>query len=266
MPKRTLTTVVASAARRPLSRHMIPWYVRHYGIDPGEAELPLERYESLAAFFCRRLKRSARPVDLVGVISPVDGMVSAFGSLVADRMIQAKGHDYSIVALLGDADMARRFAGGHYIAIYLSPRDYHRIHMPVTGRVIGWQYIPGTLYPVNRLGVQCIPGLYASNERLVTYVMMKLGLIAVVKIGAAIVGSIRTSYGPQYRSPRQRYRAGVLTGQNDLALERGEELGHFEFGSTVILLFEPGIVERWLVQTGESVRMGQRIAELFCQE
>jgi phosphatidylserine decarboxylase len=260
LPKRTLTALVGRLSRTALSRPLIPWYARMYRIDVSEAERPLDEYATLAEFFSRRLRPEARPLAGEGLVSPVDGTVSDFGIIRQGVLLQAKGCTYTLAALLGREPDAERFEGGTYLTLYLSPRDYHRIHMPVAGRIVYWRYIPGCLYPVNPLGVAHVPGLFTKNERLVTWIDCEYGRLAMVKVGATIVGSIRTPYGP---APAGAWRAGrrrPLEGAVSLPLDRGEELGHFEFGSTVILICPPGMVRSFTVEDGQFVRMGERIA------
>jgi phosphatidylserine decarboxylase len=180
----------------------------------------------------------------------------------AGRLLQAKGCSYTLAALLGDARAAEPFYEGHYITLYLSPRDYHRIHMPVNGTVTRWRYIPGSLYPVNVSGVTHIDGLFTKNERLISFIESDRGSLAMVKVGATIVGSIRTPYGPAYAKPRQRQRHGILEGRPQLRLSRGEEVGYFEFGSTVILVMAPTVVSSFAVRAGDTVKMGETLAHL----
>lgn len=263
LPKRALTAVVGAFSMRPASRYVIPWYIRHYQIDMSEAELPLHEYTCLRDLFCRRLKSGMREIGWRGLISPVDGTVSEFGTIRSGQLLQAKGDPYSLAALLGDEVAAHKFEHGCYITLYLSPRDYHRIHMPVAGTVKGWRYIPGALFPVNRHGVRAIRGLFTKNERLVTFIETPHGDIAMIKVGATIVGSIRTDYGPTYERPGTRHRGAVIEGDAQINFERGAEVGHFELGSTVILLLEKGMVESFAVQLGQSIRMGALLATLY---
>ncbi|SFU56739.1 phosphatidylserine decarboxylase [Alicyclobacillus macrosporangiidus] len=260
LPKRTLTACVGRVSRCRWSRHLIPLYIRYYGIDCKDLERPPHAYDNLLEFFCRRLKSGARPVAGEGIVSPVDGTVSCFGRIREGSLLQVKGCTYTLAALLGDAQEAESFQGGDYITLYLSPRDYHRVHMPLPGVIRGWRYIPGSLFPVNPAGVRSIPGLFTKNERLITYVHTASGRFVVVKVGATIVGSIRTGYGPGYRGPVRRRSVRMESGSASLRLDRGEEIGRFELGSTVILVFEPGMVGAFRVHAGQWVRMGQMIA------
>jgi phosphatidylserine decarboxylase len=196
------------------------------------------------------------------VVSPVDGRVSEAGRADAGRMIQAKGIDYTVAALLGDAGLARRFEGGAWTTLYLSPRDYHRIHFPLSGAITGWRYLPGELWPVNAASVGNVPGLFTVNERLVTLLDTPLGLTAIVAVGATVVGRVRASYDRAVPLTDQPGAEGMQRG--DYAPPRpvgkGAELGAFEMGSTVILVFEPGRVRLSpRLVPGAVVRVGEPI-------
>jgi phosphatidylserine decarboxylase len=238
-------------------------FARRYRIDLSECP-PLESYPTFGAFFARPLLPGRRPVapgDAVPV-SPVDAVVSETGQATGGRMIQAKGIDYTVAALLADEARARRFEGGAWATLYLSPQDYHRIHFPLGGRVTGWRYVPGALWPVNAASVRTVPGLFTVNERLVTFLDSPLGQVAIVAVGATVVGRVRAAWDPAVpvtdeagaRGPRGHdYPAPV-------EVAKGAELGAFEMGSTVILLFEPGRVrlDPRLV-AGARVRVGEPI-------
>ncbi len=247
LPKNTLSRMVGSATRLGgvSSGHQaaIRAFCKQYGVAVEEAELPLEDYPTFGQFFTRRLKDGLRPIapgESVPV-SPVDGAVSHAGVAEAGRLIQAKGRDYSLAALLGDPEEASRFAGGAYATIYLSPRDYHRIHAPLGGAILGYRYIPGELWPVNRPSVRTVPELFAVNERVVISLETKLGRVAVIAVGATMVGRIRLSFDDLVTNvgrPPSRVRYDL-----PLPVAKGAELGMFEMGSTVILVFEAGKVE-----------------------
>ncbi|QQE80749.1 archaetidylserine decarboxylase [Alicyclobacillus sp. SO9] len=259
MPKRTLTAAVGAFSRRPASRHVIPLYAKFYHINTNESEQDVSEYTSLASFFSRRLHQGARPVSHQGIVSPVDGTVQGHGEIRQQELLQAKGSHYTVEALLGDKKDAEKFIGGQYVTLYLSPRDYHRIHMPIAGVLKRWRYIPGKLYPVNALGVRHIHGLFTKNERLVTFADACQGQFAVVKIGATIVGSIRTPYGPSYKGAFVRTRRTYSEGTVASSLSAGAELGYFEFGSTVILLFSKDMGVELNVSTNQFVLMGSKI-------
>jgi phosphatidylserine decarboxylase len=235
-------------------------FARRYGIDLSECD-DLAVFDTFGEFFARPLRPGLRPIapgaDVI--VSPVDGVVSETGLVERGRMIQAKGIDYGADALLGDAALAARFAGGAYVTIYLSPRDYHRIHFPLGGRIAGWRYVPGRLWPVNEASVRMVRGLFALNERLVTVLETPVGGCAVVAVGATVVGRVKAYYDPTvpYTNLR-RARPAARDYETPLPAEKGGELGAFEMGSTVILLFEPGRV-RLELTAGQRVRVGEPI-------
>lgn len=259
---RTMGKITASRFSRLAIRH----YIRHYNIDPTIIEKPVREYRTLKEFFARRLKPGVRPIapgdDVVA--SPVDGTVSQMGDIHEGTLIQAKGKQYSLTDLLGEnEEIAQRFYGGKFITIYLSPRDYHRIHMPVEGRLTRYTYVPGRLYPVNQLGIENVDKLFARNERLVTHVETKeLGCVAVVKVGALFVGSVKVMYNRATTNVKRGRRMSESIPGTPY-YQKGDELGWFEFGSTVILLFESKQLE-WAedVKIGSSVLMGQKLAQV----
>ncbi len=260
LPKRLVSRLAGRFAKSSMSKVFIPWFAKHYTIDYTQAEFDLKQYPSLTEFFTRKLKPGLRPVaegEKV-ISSPVDGVVSQFGPIEQGRLIQAKGVNFTVLELLGqDKAKAELFTGGSFVTIYLSPKDYHRIHAPVHGTVTASTYVPGTLFPVNPFGVRSVKGLFARNERLVTYLNTFLGTVALVKVGAIIVGSVKVNYSPTVTNvPKgtlemREYSPGFR-------VARGDELGRFEFGSTVILLFQPGCV-KLEVEIGQKVLMGQQI-------
>lgn len=260
LPKNWVSAMAGRLARSRFSRPLIRPFARRFQINLDEASLPIEAYETLLDFFVRELKPGVRPVaegaDLL--VSPVDGRVAQFGHLDRGELIQAKGHTYTAGALLADPAEAKRFEGGQYITIYLSPQDYHRIHTPAAGTVVGATYVPGKLWPVNSAGVNRVPGLFAINERLVTYLQTQFGRLALVKVGATIVGSVKVVYDKTLgtNKPGAQVELKVIT--DGPLLEKAEEIGRFEFGSTVILLMEDGDWE-WApeVTHGARVRLGQ---------
>ncbi|QDX92431.1 phosphatidylserine decarboxylase [Brevibacillus laterosporus] len=263
LPQNVMSRQMGKVASSRFSRFAIQKYINHYQIDVSEIEKPVREYRSLKEFFTRRLKSEARPVDLnAEVVSPVDGKVSQMGGIQQGTLIQAKGKTYTVSQLLGDDEhMAGRFYGGSFMTIYLSPRDYHRIHMPVEGKLFKYSYLPGKLYPVNDMGVEHVEKLFARNERLITYVQSKAcGNVAVVKVGALFVGSVKVTYNAQTTNVKNGKQVCEVIGGTPF-FEKGRELGWFEFGSTVILLFEKGEMN-WAegIKEGSVVKMGQKIA------
>ena len=265
VPRSALSWAVGALTRAPapaaLHRVAMRSFARSYGVDLSEAELPLDGYRRFSDFFSRALKPGARPADPDprAVVSPVDGTVSEAGRVEAGSCLQAKGIRYPVSRLLGDAALARSFAdGASFATFYLSPRDYHRVHAPVSGRVVASRYVRGEFWPVNPATVRNKEALFCINERLATLLETDLGRCAVVMVGATCVGRMRSAYDDRLTHAGQA--EGVRTYQPPLAVAKGAELGRFEMGSTVILLFEPGRLrwESWL-QAGATVRMGQRI-------
>ena len=266
LPKNALSRAVGALTRwrapAPVRLAAMKAFARRYGIDLSECP-DLELYRSFGEFFARPLRPGLRPMaegDTV-VVSPVDAVVSETGVAADGRLVQAKGIDYTAAALLADEDLARALEGGAWTTLYLSPKDYHRIHFPLGGRVTGWRYVPGRLWPVNPASVRTVPGLFAVNERLVTVMETPLGRCAVVAVGATVVGRVHAYYDPTVpatnapdATPRRRdYEV-------PLPVAKGQELGAFEMGSTVILIFEPGRVrlDPRLVP-GAHVRVGEVI-------
>ncbi|HEY6006370.1 MAG TPA: archaetidylserine decarboxylase [Anaeromyxobacter sp.] len=268
LPKNALSRAVGALTRwrapRPVREAAMKAFARRYGIDLGECP-ELECYGTFGEFFARPLRPGLRPIaegEKV-VVSPVDGTVSEAGASVGRKLVQAKGIHYSAASLLADGELARRLEGGAYATLYLSPRDYHRIHFPIGGKVLGWRYIPGMLWPVNPASVRTVPGLFTVNERLVSVMETPVGLCGVVAVGATVVGRVRAYYDPSIphtnlksgRHARRDYEAPI-------PVEKGQELGAFEMGSTVILLFQPGKVRLDpRLAAGARVRVGERIGE-----
>lgn len=251
--------------RRPrwLVHHFKHFYARAMGFDLSEAEAPIDSYPTLEALFVRRLRRSARPLDPdpQAVLSPVDGTIGECGTVLDGLLLQVKGRSYSLARLLADPQQARAFEGGDYATFYLSPRDYHRIHAPVAGEVRQARVIPGGLMSVFPEALQQVDGVLASNERLVTYLdTPDAGRVAVVKVGAMLVGCITTTYDPGIGA-RRSSRVEHHCYSPPRTLRRGEELGAFRLGSTVVLIAEPGRV-RLDLRPACKVRMGQRIGTL----
>ncbi|AOV17226.1 phosphatidylserine decarboxylase [Acidihalobacter aeolianus] len=253
--------------RSPLAASVIRSFVRAYDVDLSDAiQSDPKAYPSFNAFFTRALRPDARPLDPAGdaVASPVDGTVSALGGIYEDRIFQAKGRDYSLAELLAGEPAARAYRGGSFATLYLSPRDYHRIHMPLDGTLTHMTYVPGRLFSVAPHTVATVPRLFARNERVIAHFDTPAGPMAVVMVGAINVAAIETVWAGLVTPPAGRHVCELDypdTGERSVRLARGEELGRFNMGSTVILLFAPGAVA-WLpsLETGSSIRMGQRLA------
>jgi phosphatidylserine decarboxylase len=237
-------------------------YSRLFGVNLDEVELPLEAYPSINAFFTRSLRPGLRPLAHGALASPADAAVGAWGTVTQDTLVQAKGRNYSLAALLGDRAMADRMEGGTFTTLYLSPKDYHRLHFPVDGVVTGATYIPGKLWPVNVHAVTHVADLFAVNERLVVTMERPGGApVSVVLVGATMVGMTRLVFDDLHTNARRRE---IQHRRYDppVAAELGAPLGHFEFGSTVIVVCAPdaAVIEPLVV--GQTVRVGQRLGSL----
>ncbi len=247
----------------PLARLQNEWFARLVHLDLSEAEWKPAQYPTLNAFFTRKLRADARPVeaDPRTAVFPCDGRMGAFGPIDGSTLIQAKGIDYDLAHLLMDEAWARRFENGHFLTIYLSPRDYHRVHFPLSGRVVRFHHIPGhsgTSYPVGPWCVAHIKRLYCRNERIVTYVETEAGCMAVVMVAAAGVGNMTLSYTSEFpQSDRTRDFAQDL----DVKVSKGDECGIFHLGSTVILLFEKFPWQFEPVEPGQVVRVGRPLGK-----
>lgn len=241
---------------------LIRRFIAAYDVDMREAAEPASSYPTFNAFFTRALKPGARPLADAEtfVLSPADGVVSQVGPVAGGRIVQAKARDYSVAELLaGDPAHAARFDGGRFVTIYLSPRDYHRVHMPTAGSLQQTRYVPGDLFSVNATTADGVERLFARNERLACLFDTPVGAMASVMVGAMIVAGIETVWSgrlvPHGRAIEEaRFAEGP-------AFQAGDEIGRFYLGSTVVLLFEPGRVE-WLdgVAAGSTVHMGEAIA------
>lgn len=266
LPHITISRLAGAAARwrfRLWKNTFISLFARAYGPDMGEAVLenPTD-HPHFSAFFTRRLKAGARPIDggERHIVSPSDGAISQLGAIRDGHLLQAKGHTYTAESLLGDPSWSDRFHAGQFATIYLAPRDYHRVHMPYDGHLLRTVYVPGRLFSVAPWTAERIPGLFARNERLVGLFQSPTGLhFAVVLVGAMVVGSMATVWGGRVS------RSGHMITEDHRAteLKQGEEMGRFDLGSTVILLFE-GDQMAWEpdLKAGLSVRMGQKIATI----
>ena len=243
LPKQALTAFgghIASAQAGALTTRLINWFVGKYGVNMAEAVNPdTASYTSFNEFFTRPLKEGARPLAQADLICPVDGAISQFGAIERDQIFQAKGHRYSTTALVGGAAvLARQFEDGSFATLYLSPRDYHRIHMPCAGRLLRMIYVPGDLFSVNPVTARGVPGLFARNERVVcVFESADRSPFVLVLVGATIVGSMSTVWHGVVNPPRGGVvREWSYTGQN-ISFKQGDEMGRFLLGSTVVMLF-----------------------------
>ena len=259
---------VASSERPWLRDRLIRRFAKSYGVNMSESERSLDQFRSFNDFFTRSLKSGARPManSATDVLCPADGAVSQLGAIEHGRIFQAKGQSYTAAELLGgDEALAAKFDGGQFITIYLSPSDYHRVHMPVGGTLSSTAYIPGDLFSVNTVTAENVPRLFSRNERLSCVFDTDHGAVASVMVGAMIVASIETVWGGLVEPHRKKIDVQTFDGAAETApsLAAGAEMGRFLLGSTVVLLFEPGKVE-WTpdLKAGDTLRMGQSIGTL----
>jgi phosphatidylserine decarboxylase len=266
LPKQLMTQAagaLAGTAGGGLTTAVIRWFIGRYGVNMAEAAEPRpEAYASFNDFFTRALKNGVRPLAQAELICPVDGAISQFGSIDGEHIFQAKDHRYTTTALVGgDSALAAHFHGGHFATLYLSPKDYHRIHMPCAGRLLRMIHVPGALFSVNPATARGVPGLFARNERVVC-VFDGEGAIegpwVLVLVGATIVGSMATVWHGVVNPPRPgMLREWGYLDQN-IRLAQGAEMGRFLLGSTVVMLFPRGPLSfnpRW--QPGAAIRMGE---------
>jgi phosphatidylserine decarboxylase len=246
-----------------LKNSVIGLFVRHFNVDMSEAREPdYSRYANFNEFFTRPLKEGARPLADADILCPADGAISQLGSISQGLLFQAKGRYFTAEELLGgDVERAAQFAGGRFATIYLSPRDYHRVHMPVSGKLTATSYIPGKLFSVNGVTAENVDRLFARNERLVCYFDTEFGPMAMILVGAMVVAGIETVWsGRVAPPPRQPVIANYVDLPVPVELEKGQEMGRFLLGSTVILLFPEGAMA-WDegYAAGTSTCMGEKL-------
>ncbi len=270
LPHHTLSRLIGRLAECQTAwfkNRLIAWFIKRYQVNMSEALLEdPSAYRHFNDFFTRSLKEDARPLDNSekAVLSPADGAISQLGSIEHGRIFQAKGHSFSLLELLGgDAERAAPFMGGSFSTVYLSPKDYHRVHMPLTGILREMVYIPGRLFSVNQTTAENVPELFARNERVACIFDTEQGPMAVVLVGAMIVASIETVWAGQVTPPLRSLRTYDYSqaARQPITLEKGAELGRFKLGSTAIVLFGPNHVA-WddALQETSAVQVGQRLA------
>ncbi|WP_051780551.1 archaetidylserine decarboxylase [Janthinobacterium agaricidamnosum] len=268
LPKGVLTNFagrVAGAKGGAMTTRLIRWFVGRYNVNMDEALDPdIANYASFNDFFTRALRPDARPLAPADFICPVDGRISQFGAIQDEQIFQAKGHHFSTTALVGgDPELAARFRHGSFANLYLSPRDYHRIHMPCDGRLRRMIYIPGELFSVNPTTARGIPGLFARNERVVCVFDTANGPFVMTLVGATIVGSMATVWHGVVNPPRSPAVRNWTYDDQHIVLKKGDELGRFLLGSTVVMLFPKDTLAfnpAW--QPAGPVRLGESMATL----
>ena len=235
------------------------WFVKAYQVDLSEANREqVEEYKHFNDFFTRSLKPNARPIAKNTITCPVDGAVSQVGKINNTKIFQAKGRDYSVEQLLGNDTRSSEFTDGFFTTIYLSPKDYHRIHMPYDGKLVSMDYIPGDLFSVNQQTAQNVDNLFARNERVVCYFETEFGLCAFVLVGAIFVGSMQTVWHGQINPPYKKQVQHFDYQDQNIQLKKGEEMGRFNMGSTIIML-SPNQDNPFNLSELEVVRMGQAL-------
>ena len=268
LPKSALTNFagrVAGAKAGKYTTGLIRWFVGRYNVNMDEALDPnIANYKTFNEFFTRALRPDARPLADAAYICPVDGRISQFGEIEDDQIFQAKGHKFSTTALVGgDAQLAAQFQHGSFANLYLSPRDYHRIHMPIDGKLTRMIYVPGELFSVNPTTARGIPGLFARNERVVCVFDTAYGPFVMTLVGATIVGSMATVWHGVVNPPRHAQVTEWKYDDQNIVLKKGDELGRFLLGSTVVMLFQKDVLKfnpSW--QPAGPVQLGEEMAQL----
>ena len=248
LPKQLLTEFagkVAGIRGGAWTASLIKWFIARYKVNMSEAaNSDIHSYATFNEFFTRALKPGARPLSSAAFVCPVDGAISQFGAIEQDQLFQAKGHSYSTTALVGgDAKLAAQFTDGGFATIYLSPKDYHRIHMPCDGRLLRMIYVPGELFSVNPVTARGVPGLFARNERVVCVFDSEYGQFVLTLVGATIVGSMATAWHGVVNPPRSRDIRVWQYDDQQINLKKGDEMGRFLLGSTVVLLFKKDVMQ-----------------------
>ena len=259
---RALGAIAATRAPQRFVQRAIDTFVRAYDVDMEQAVVPSGGYRSFDDFFTRALEPGARPIDpdTKAITSPADGKIEDFGPVDLASSVTVKGKPYRVGDLLGDVGLGAAYQGGNYFIVYLSPRDYHRVHTPVAGQVSAARHVPGTLFPVNSIGTDFVPQVFARNERVVTLQESpEHGQVVTIMVGAIGVGHISMSFDDIVTN-KGRESGLKQYGKRGAQLERGAELGVFHLGSTAVVFLPPGEALEWCVKPGEMVRMGQRVA------
>lgn len=258
---------LADRAWGAVTHRAIHAFIKHYQVNMQEAaQEDYRAYDTFNDFFTRHLKANARPLaaETNAIVSPVDGTISEIGQMAGDQLLQAKGCYYSVASLLGDEERAKSFHQGHFLTAYLAPKDYHRIHMPIDGRLVEMVHVPGRLFSVNAASVQAVPQLFARNERVVCLFETAVGPLAMVMVGAMIVGSVVTTWHGVVTPPTKRRVSVWNYREENKVFRRGEEVGYFKLGSTVILLFVKNAM-RWdnIYSAQNKLLVGKKIGSII---
>jgi len=269
IPQHAVSLLMGNLADRPLGKittSIINWFAKKYHVNMQEAiHEDTAYFSTFNAFFTREIKPETRPLaQEYAIIQPADGIVSQLGKIESDQMIQAKGHFFSCMDIVGgQQNLAAKFNDGHFANIYLSPKDYHRVHMPIRGKLLEMHHIPGKLFSVNPFTARTVPNLFARNERVLCLFETELGLMAQILVGATIVGSIETVWHGTVTPPSSsEISSFYYEGDNAITLEQGQEMGRFKLGSTVILMFEPNKVSFLAqLQSESAVKMGEGLGQ-----
>ncbi|AZP12822.1 archaetidylserine decarboxylase [Undibacterium parvum] len=267
LPKRAITELLgtgANAQAGQLTTRVIRWFVARYKVNMAEAANPdISSYTSFNEFFTRPLRADARPLHASKFVCPVDGAISQFGAIKQGQIFQAKGHDYSATTLVGgDSALADKFSDGSFATIYLSPRDYHRIHMPCDAKLTRMIYVPGDLFSVNPTTARGVPGLFARNERVVCVFDTEQGPFVLTLVGATIVGSMATTWHGIVNPPRSKQVREWRYDDQNIRFKKGDEMGRFLLGSTVVMLFPKNTLEfntSW--SAAAAVRLGEQMGD-----
>ena len=269
IPQRFLTSLVYRITRCEIpwfKNNLIKLFISVFDVDMSLAKNPdPESYSSFNTFFTRGLSPEARPITLDEkiILSPVDGAISQIGNIQNNTIIQAKGKSYTLKHLLVEDELVNMFSGGTFATLYLAPRDYHRIHMPVSGQLSRMIYVPGKLFAVNSHSVRVVDAVFAKNERVINIFDTDIGPMAVVMIGALNVGSMETVWSGQITPAKNRIINDTQFSDNDIKLEQGQEMGRFNMGSTVILLLPQNVIQ-WSADmvADKTIVMGEKIARV----
>lgn len=267
LPKHALTLyagLVANLKVPFIKNRLIRRFIEKHGVNMEEAAQPdITHYACFNDFFIRHLKPGCRPMASADIVSPVDGAVSEMGSIQTGQLLQAKGRYYSVQELLAcDKVTAQQFHSGHFATLYLSPKDYHRVHMPIDGMLSQMTYVPGRFYSVQPALTKTIPDLFSKNQRLVVQFQTSVGLMAMVLVGATVVGRIGTAWQGDIARSRDIRKIAYTQEKH---LKKGEEMGYFKLGSTVILLFSQEVPMQWhqALATGQSIRLGEAMGDIL---